>query len=561
VLLRDRVRRWSDKTFLRYRRGDIEEQVTWRDFEVRVGRIARHLIQLGVEAEHRIAVLSENRVEMFMFDLAAMSIGAVTIPIFAGYPSQQVSYVLGHSRPRFVVVSGFHQLEKIDRQANPWVERFYCMDFGDPCAGWGAEPFDGLLAEGGADEEAWNRRIANVGPDDLCIIMYTSGTTGPPKGVKLTHRNIISQQRAIEQIWDISDQDVLMCYLPWHHSFGGLFERTMGLYHGIELCLDDSRGRDIDRLIQNWRLFRPTVFFSVPRVHDLLLSRCRERREIADVIFGDGRLRFVFTAGASLPAAVAKAYRQLNIPVLEGWGLTETSPCCTATTKDSGWHSGCVGFPIPGVTIRIDSDQEILVKGPNVMAGYLDDEEATSRVIDDDGWFHTGDLGEFGSDGLRLVGRKDGAFKLTTGEKVHPQRVETVLVNESPFISQAVAVGRGKDFVGALIYPDRQRLEEWARSHAMPTASLVDEPAVRELFAAELVRINPLIEVKYQRVRRAVLAEKEPSFNTGELTPSGKLVRKVVNRLYKDKIDAMYKGEPYACVIEVEQPLLQRTTS
>lgn len=561
ALLRDRARRWADRTFLRYRSGDMAEQVTWRDFATSVGRIAGHLIELGVEQEQRIAVLSENRAEMFMFDLAAMSIGAVTIPIFAGYPSPQVAYVLGHSRPRFVVVSGFHQLEKIDKQAYPWVERFYCMDFTDQCKDWGAEPLDDLLQEGGADEAAWDQRISKVQADDLCIIMYTSGTTGPPKGVKLTHRNIISQQKAIEQIWDISEKDVLMCYLPWHHSFGGLFERTMGLYHGIELCLDDSRGRDIDRLIQNWRLFRPTLFFSVPRVHDLLLSRCRERHEIADVIFGDGRLRFVFTAGASLPAAVAHAYRQLQIPVMEGWGLTETSPCCTATTGDSNWQSGCVGFPIPGVTVRIDSDQEILVKGPNVMTGYLDDEEATSRVIDDDGWFHTGDLGEFGSDGLRLVGRKDGAFKLTTGEKVHPQRVETVLVNESPFIGQAVAVGRGRDFVGALIYPDRQRLQEWARAHGVPAASLIDEPAVRELFASELARINPLIEVKYQRVRRAALAEKDPSFNTGELTPSGKLIRKVVNRLYKDKIDAMYAPEARGCVIEVEQPLLQRTMS
>ena len=169
---------------------------------------------------------------------------------------------------------------------------------------------------------------------------------------------------------------------------------------------------------------------------------------------------------------------------------------------------------------------------------------------------------------ITLTSLGEGARLFVTGEFaslgsnlliVIPGKTETQ--GATPFISQAVAVGRGKDFVGALIYPDRQRLEEWARRRAVPTASLVDEPAVRELFAAELVRINPLIEVKYQRVRRAVLAEKEPSFNTGELTPSGKLVRKVVNRLYKDKLDAMYKGEPGACVIEVEQPLLQRTMS
>jgi len=561
VLLRDRAARWGDKTFLRYRKGDGEESVTWRDFESKVGWIARHLIAMGVEPENRIAMLSENRAEMFMFDMAAMSIGAVMIPIFAGYPQPQVAYVLGHSRPRFAVVSGMHQLEKIEKDKNPWVEKFFCMDFDDSCRTWGAEPFDALLVEGGASEEDWDQCITRVAPDDMCMIMYTSGTTGPPKGVRLSHRNIISQQKAMELIWDVTDQDVLMCYLPWHHSFGGLFERTMALYNGTELCLDDSRGRDIDRLIENWGIFRPTMYFSVPRVHDLLMSRCRERREVADLVFGDGRLRFVFTAGASLPAAVAQTYREMNVPVLEGWGLTEASPCCSVTNRDSGWQSGCVGFPMPGITIRIDSDQEILVKGPNVMAGYLDDEEATSRVIDDDGWLHSGDLGEFGSDGLRLVGRKDGAFKLTTGEKVHPQRVETVLVNESPYIGQAVAVGKGEDFVGALIYPDPNRISEWAEQHGVTGGSLIDHPAVRELFASELVRINPLIEVKYQRVRRAVLADQDPSFNTGELTPSGKLVRKVVGRLYKDKIDAMYQDELADDVIEVEQPHLQRTMS
>ena len=559
ALLRKRAKQWGDRTFLRYRKGEGEQTMTWQAFAERVGRIARHLMAMGVAPGNRIAMLSENRSDMFMFELATMSIGAVTIPIFAGYPGPQVAYVLNHARPRFLVVSGLHQLEKIERERHPWIEKYFCMDFDKSCESWGAVAFDSLLTDGGASEQAWNERIDAVKPDDLCIVMYTSGTTGPPKGVKLCHRNIISQQKAIELIWDVGVKDVVMCYLPWHHSFGGLFERTMALYHGCELCLDDSRGRDIERIIENWKMFRPTIFFSVPRVHDLLMAECRERPEVADIVFGKRRLRFVFTAGASLPANVAQAYRQLDIPVLEGWGLTETSPCCTVTSKEGPWRGGFVGFPIPGVSVRIDSDQEILVKGPNVMQGYLDDEEATSRVIDDDGWFHSGDLGEFNAEGLRLVGRKDGAFKLTTGEKVHPQRVEVVLVNESPFISQAIALGKGEDFVAALVYPDFSRLREWAVQHHVAPDSLIDHPAVRELYAVELARINPLIEVKYQRVRRVVLAATEPSFNTGELTPSGKLVRKVVARIYKNKIDAMFRPEPSDDVIEIMQPKRQRT--
>jgi long-chain acyl-CoA synthetase len=332
----------------------------------------------------------------------------------------------------------------------------------------------------------------------------------------------------------------------------------MTLYNGCELCLDDSRGRDADRLVENWRAYRPTLFFSVPRVHDMLMTSCREDPTVAELVF-DGQLRFVFTAGASLPATVEAVYRKHEIPVLEGWGLTETSPCVTVTTPGARWHSGYVGFPIPGVSIRVDCDQEILVKGPNVMQGYLDDEDATSRVLDEDGWFHTGDLGEFTRDGLRIFGRKDGAFKLTTGEKVHPQRIENVLADESPYITAALAVGSGKDYVGALIFPDLPRLQEWAGAHGITGSPLVEQPAVRKLFQGELTRINPLIDVKYQRIGRAALAAHELSLERGELTPSGKIVRRRVCDTYKRHIDSLFVAQPPNTVIEISEPQLQRT--
>jgi long-subunit acyl-CoA synthetase (AMP-forming) len=341
-----------------------------------------------------------------------------------------------------------------------------------------------------------------------------------------------------------------MNYLPWHHSFGGLFERFMTLYNGCELCLDDSRGKDIDRLIENWKAFSPTIFFSVPRIHDLLVSKSEERRDVAEAVWG-GRLRFVFTAAAPLPAHVAAAYREHGIPVLEGWGLTETAPCVTATTKDSGWKSGHVGLPLPGCTIRIDSEHEILVKGPNVMEGYLDDEEHTAHVLTEDGWFHTGDLGEFTKDGLRIFGRKDGTFKLTTGEKIHPLRTEILLVNESPYVSQAVTLGSGKDYVGVLIFPDFGNLRAWAANHNVSADNLLADPAVHELYASELARINALIEVKYERVHRAVLADHEPSLDNGELTPSGKLVRTAVMDNFERKLSALFTPRASAAVIQV----------
>ena len=388
--------------------------------------------------------------------------------------------------------------------------------------------------------------------------MYTSGTTGPPKGVKLSHRNIISQQKAISLLWDVGENDVLLSYLPWHHSFGGIFERFLTLYHGCELCLDDSRGRDISRLVDNWKACDPTLFFSVPRVHDMLVTRCREDAEANKAVFG-ARLRFVFTAGASLPATVESVYRQHNIPVVEGWGLTETSPSVTLTTADQGWKSGYVGRPIPGVAIRIDDDQEIFVKGANVMSGYLDDEEATSHVLGADGWFRTGDLGEFTPNGLRILGRKDGAFKLTTGEKVHPQRIENIFVNESPFISAIVVLGSGEDFLGALVFPDMSRLRAWASERGVPDEQLLDDPSVRELFANEMSRINPQIEVKYHRVRRFVTTDREPSLGNGELTPSGKLVRRAVTDHHKDQLTNMFSDRPAESVVDLREQVLQRT--
>ena len=560
VLLRDRAQRWGDKVYLRYRIDSREFAVTWKEFAAQTFQIARHLLDQGIRTGDRIGMVSENRAEMYVFEMAAMSIGAVTVPIFAGYEAQQVAYVLDSSRPRYVVVSGKHQLDKIELDKHSWVEKVYCMDFNDACRSWGAIDFATLTADGGVSEQRLWEHVDAVTPEDICLVMYTSGTTGAPKGVRLGHRHLISQQRAMSLMWDVNENDVYMNYLPWHHSFGGLFERFMTLYNGTELCLDDSRGKDIDRLIDNWKVFNPTIFFSVPRVHDLLISRCQQNRSVADVVWG-GRLRFVLSAGAPLPAHVEAAYREHGIPVLEAWGLTESSPCVTATTMDSGWKSGYVGVPLPGVSVRIDSEQEILVKGPNVMEGYLNDEEGTAHVITEDGWFHTGDLGEFTKDGLRVFGRKDGTFKLTTGEKVHPSRVETVLVNESPYVSQAVVLGSGKDYVGALIYPDVRNLQFWAANHDVAAGDLLSHPGVYELYASELERINPLIEIKYQRLKRAVLADREPSLDSGELTPSGKLVRKIVMKNFKSKIDALFAPEAPGDVIEVQQASQRTVTS
>ncbi len=557
IVLVDRAERWGEKPYLRYLDGETEVVMSWTEFRDRIFRVAAHLIARGIRPGDRICFVCENSAWMYILELATMIIGAITVPVFAGHRPAQVAYVIQHSRPRLVIVSGKHQLDKIDRGACGSVNEFFSIEGCKKCVQWGATPIAELGGPGGASEQAVLERIHAVRPDDQCVLMYTSGTTGPPKGVRLCHKNLISQQKALSLIWDVGEHDIFLTYLPWHHSFGALFERFMSLYTGAQICLSDSQGSDTDRLIENWKLFDPTIFFSVPRVHDMLITRCREDTKVERVVFG-GRLRFVFTAAASLPAHVESAYREHRIGVREGWGLTETSPCAAITSGTEAWRSGFVGFPIPGVSIRIDASQEILIKGPNVMLGYYEDEEATAHVIDADGWFRTGDLGEFTPDGLKILGRKDGTFKLTTGEKVLTQRIENTITNESPFVRQAVVVGSGKDYVGAIIYPDRSRLKEWIASRGITASSAQEGKAIKELFASELERINPMLEQSYTRIRRLILANREPSLEKGELTPSAKIVRKKVLDVFRSELEEMFETNPGESVIEVRTEKPQR---
>ncbi len=556
LLLKDRAETFADKTYIKYRRGDENQTISWRAFAHHVFTIANNLIAEGIKQGDRVAMLSENRLEMFMFEMALMSIGGVTVPIFAGYPENQVDYILNHARPKHIVASCKKQYDKVTASSFKDITKSWVVDEVEQTD---ADAFSSLLENDEAPTEKLDERINLVHGDDLCLIMYTSGTTGPPKGVRLTHRNIISQQKAISLLWDVDEDDTFLSYLPWHHSFGGLFERFMTLFNGATLGLDDSKGRDMERLVENWKLWEPTIFFSVPRVHEMLLSECKQNEEIDTMVFGE-RLRMVFTAGASLPATVEAGYRRHGIPVLEGWGLTETSPCVTVTTMDGTWRSGHVGMPIPGVRVKIDDSQEILVKGPNVMQGYLDDEDATARCIDRNGWFHTGDLGEFRKDGLRIFGRLDGAFKLTTGEKVHPQRIEITLANESEFISTALIVGSGQDYVGVILFPSQQNISAWLKENNLPLDSQLScVPALRDLFARELERINAVIEVKYQRPVRAIIADNQLSLERGELTPSGKVVRVTVMGLYEDQIHDMFATNPSERVIRIAKHQMQGT--
>ncbi len=450
-LLARNVERFGDRAMLWERRGSDFEALSWRSFLADVARLAAHLEEVGVIPGDRVVAFSPNRRELLVTEFAVMGLGAIHVPVFAGYPMEQASALAGQARPAVLVLADAGQLARVRVPTSVReIVSFDPITTGElAAAGLGRSLgytwLDEILA--GAGSVAPDRFLARavaVDPDAACLMLYTSGTTGLNKGVLLTHDNLLSQQRALAAaVWSVTAEDRFLSYLPWHHSFGGNFEKYAALHNGALLVLDDSYGRDFDRLLANWLTVRPTVYFSVPKVFQQLVGHAETHPADADGLFHP-ELRFVFTAAAPLPANLSAFFAARGIAVQEGWGLTETAPCCTVTDPaEPRTTPGMVGYPIPGVRLRLAADGEILVRGPNVMPGYFDSPEATARALPGDGWFHTGDLGEFVGAGLRLVTRKDRVFKLLNAEKVVPDRAREPAGGDEPVHSSRDRDRRG----------------------------------------------------------------------------------------------------------------------
>jgi long-subunit acyl-CoA synthetase (AMP-forming) len=446
--------------------------VAWEEFLADVVSLVAFLRSRGVSAGDKVAVVSRNRGEMLTTEFAVMSLGAVYVPIFAGYSAAQTEGLLRHSGAIALAAAGSVPLASLRLPDEVRLVLGY-----DPLpaalvtalrGGGGREYLDFPEAlEHGGRRHAGDPRLAEaldgavrLDPLEPCLMMYTSGTAGQQKGVLLTHDNILSQQRALARLWQVGPEDRLLSYLPWHHSFGGIFEKYTALYSGAPLALDDSLGKDFPKLRENWKAVRPSVYFSVPLVHQELVSHVRVHPEDEDAIF-HAELKFVFTAAAPLPANISEYFAARRIPVVEGWGLTETSPCCTLTDMSERRElPGIVGYPIPGVELRLAGDGEILVRGPNVMRGYHGNPEATARALPGDGWFRTGDLGELVGSALRLLTRKDRVFKLLNAEKIIPTVLENRLAGQNKYIRHVVVVGDGRGFLAALVFPNFFLIEQ-----------------------------------------------------------------------------------------------------
>jgi long-subunit acyl-CoA synthetase (AMP-forming) len=371
--------------------------------------------------------------------------------------------------------------------------------------------------------------------------MYTSGTMGTPKCVQLTHKNILSQQAAIQSLLGINEHDRFLSYLPWHHSFGGIFELFSALYSGATYALESSYGKDPNAIFDNWRQIRPTVFFSVPKVYQSLFDLTRASNEAEDILFNSG-LKFIFTAAAALSERLSDEFEKRGIPVVEGWGLTETSPCCTLTDPSLKRAPGVVGKPIPGVSIRIADDGEIQVKGPNVMVSYYHNDEANEHIFTPDGWYRTGDVGEITENGLKLISRKDRIFKLSNGEKVIPTDLERAIELKCHYVQYAVVSGNGEQHPVALIFPNKKMLEK-PDFEITPEEGCFCPRTLNELgrcLTGCLEKANESIGQKFAKIKSAAIILDELSLDSNTLTPSMKMAPKNVVEKYRAHLLNLY---------------------
>ncbi|MBK9283004.1 MAG: AMP-binding protein [Sphingobacteriaceae bacterium] len=428
--------------------------ILWKDFYDSILNIAFNLKKIGLMSGEKVILFSRNNIKMLEAELAIMAIGAIAVPIFSNFKKDTAELLINHSDASYLIAADEQQLDQLSEDLplkRIWTyksvinERFNNLF-----------PFDELTQK--RTDSAFSLNTQAL-PNEICLNMYTSGTMGIPKCVQLTHANILSQQAALKQIWKLDKNDRFLSYLPWHHSFGGIFELFSALYNGAAYYLESSYGKDPNSILENWQIVKPTVFFSVPKVYQSLLELTYENRIADDTLFSN-ELKFIFTAAAALPEKLSNEFEKRNIPVIEGWGLTETSPCCTLTDSSLKRENGLVGKPIPGVMIRIAEDDEIQVKGPNVMVSYYKNDEANEAIFTEDGWYRTGDVGDITENGLKLISRKDRIFKLSNGEKVIPSDLEKAIELKCHYVQYAIVAGSGEEHPVALIFPNKKLLNK-----------------------------------------------------------------------------------------------------
>jgi long-chain acyl-CoA synthetase len=569
-------------------RGGSYHDVSPERFVRDVERASLGLTASGIAPGDRVAILSKNRYEWAVADFAILTAAAITVPIYPTLPARQIEHLLDNSGARAVFVSSEEEIRKIlaTESSAPKVELLIAFD-----ASTIVEPrllsLDDLYARGAESGSSieHRRRAALSGPDDVATIIYTSGTTGIPKGVMLTHRNLLADIESCLQRMEIGPADVYLSFLPLSH----ILERMGGHFAILHAGATIAYAESPEKVGRNLLQVRPTMTIGVPRffekTHDRVQQAIRRapplrrglfrwaertglertrlalsggrvpalleaRYRIAEALvfrrlrasFG-GRVRFFVSGGAPLSREIIEFFAAVGLPIYEGYGLTETSPVVTMNFEGA-LRPGTAGRPIPGVEVRIAADGEILVRGPNVMKGYFHEEESTRSALQD-GWLHTGDIGVLDGDGyLTITDRKKDILVTAGGKNIAPQPIENRL-RACPYILEAVLFGDRKRFVAALLAPDLIALGRWASSEGIPErdpATLLQEPRVRALFRAEIERVNGDL-APFERIRRFEIIPGELTIEAGDLTPTLKIRRAAVAARFASLVRNLYADE------------------
>ena len=571
---------------MRIKRGGTWTDLSFADLLSQVHAFSIGLHELGVNAGDRLAILSENRPEWAITDFACLAARCADVPVYPTLPAHQIEYILRDSGAVAVCCSSAAQLGKILEIRGNLPGLKHIVVFDAETATGGALTFESVLAKGRAalsKYPSWRADALTVKPDDLATLIYTSGTTGDPKGVMLTHGNITSNVVATLQVLDINPTDECLSFLPLSH----IFERMAGHYCMVHMGAIINYATSIESVPIEMGELRPTLVISVPRLYEKIYARVLENamagsptkqkiflwakrtgeawaelaiegkpipaglglayRVAHALVFSKlvarvgGRLRMFASGGAPLSADIARFFYAAGLPIMEGYGLTETSPVITVNGFGRS-RFGSVGKVVPGVEVKIAADGEILTRGPNVMKGYYNKPESTAEVLSPDRWFSTGDIGEIDKDGfLKITDRKKDIIVTAGGKNIAPQPIEN-LVKTNPMVLSAVMIGDKRKYPIMLVVPNMDALRKWAESEGMTgrtDAALLSDIVVHNKLTGEIKKtLRDLAQ--YEMPKKFLILDRDFSIEAGELTPTLKVKRRVVEKIHQTRIEELY---------------------
>lgn len=578
------------KPLFKHKVNDIYSDIGYSEFYNHTEEFALGLSALGLKRDDKVAIISENRPEWVYADMAILGLGGIDVPLYPILTSDTIEFILNNSESVGIIVSTQFQLNKVLKVRDKCKKLNFIIVMNDlESNNYNYVHTFREIQKKGREYKSENAKlfldnleIANE--DDLCTIIYTSGTTGEPKGVKLSHKNIISNVRAAHESFEIGEKDVFLSFLPLCH----IFERMAGYYTALSGGCTIAYAESIEKIAQNMAEIKPTLMTAVPRLFERMYSRIKRnvenqpekkqkifnwavqvgreymemkktrdnipiglilKRKLADkLVYGKlrertgGRLRFFISGGAALARDLGEFFEAVGILIIEGYGLTESSPVIAAN-RENDYKFGTVGKNFPGVEIKIAKDGEILAAGPNIMKGYYNNKKETEATIKD-GWLHTGDIGVFDAEGFLIItDRKKHLFKTSQGKYIAPTPIENLFL-ASKYIDQFILIGDRRMFVTALIVPDFEALKEYADAHRIAYTDpkeLTQFKQIYELLEKDLTQFQKQL-ASYERVRKFTILEKPFTIENGEMTPSLKLKRNVIEERYKELIEGMYRG-------------------